>query len=126
MDRVIQTEFKKDFRGILARAIASAVLKTAAQSAVHNRSNNDFASGLATALVGLYSYATTAADVRIWSALPKDFQVARCTIPQDRRLKIAPAGGAPFEVNIPTCSNAIVYVKIVRAGASPVYEVLAF
>ncbi len=126
MDRVIQTEFKKDFKGILARAIASAVLKSVAQSAVHNRSDNDLASGLATVLVGLYSYATTAADVRIWTALPKDFQVARCPIPQERRLKIAPAGGAPFEVNIPTCSNAIVYVKIVRAGASPVYEVLAF
>jgi hypothetical protein len=126
MDRVIQTEFQKDFRGILARAIASAVLKASAQYAVHNRKNNDLANDLAVALVGLYSYATTAADVRIWSALPKDFQVARCPIPQDRKLKIAPAGSAPFEVNIPTCNNAIVYVKIVRAGTSLVYEVLAF
>jgi len=122
MDRVIQTEFQKDFRGILARAIASAVLKAAAQYAVKDQ--DDY--GFATALAAIYSAATTAADVRIWSALPKDFQVARCTIPQDRKLKIAPAGSAPFEINIPPCSNAIVYVKIVRTGASPMYEVLTF
>ena len=122
MDRVIQTEFQKDFKGILARAIASAVVKAAAQYSV--RDNDKY--GLATAMVAIYSFATTAADVRIWSALPKDFQVARCTIPQDRKLKIAPAGSAPFEINIPTCRNAIVYVKIVRVEASPVYEVLAF
>ena len=32
MERVIQTEFQKDFRGILTRAIASAVLKAVAQA----------------------------------------------------------------------------------------------
>jgi hypothetical protein len=122
IERVIQTEFKKDFRGILARAIASAVVKAATQAAVAD--NDDY--GFATALVGLYSYATTAADVRIWSALPKDFQIARCAIPPDRNLTVIPAGGEPFEINIPTCRSAIVYIKIVHAGASPVYEVLAF
>jgi hypothetical protein len=122
MERVIQTEFKKDFRGILARAIASAVLKAAAQASVSD--NDEY--GVATALIALYSVATTAADVRIWSALPKDFQVARCAIPADRKLEIVPAGGAPFEINIPACKNAIVYIKIIHAGASPVCEVLKF
>jgi hypothetical protein len=122
MERVIQTEFKKDFRGILARAIASAVVKAAAQYAVHDNDNY----GLATALLAIYNVATTAADVRIWSALPKDFQIARCTIPNDRKLKIIPAGGTPFEINIPSCNNAVVYIKIVSAGVSPVYEVLVF
>ena len=122
MERVIQTEFKKDFRGILARAIASAVLKAATQAALQNQDNGS----LAAALFAVYSYATTAADVRIWSALPKDFQIARCAIPADGKLEIVPAGGAPFEVNIPACKNAIVYIKIIHAGASPVCEVLTF
>jgi hypothetical protein len=128
MERVIQTEFQKEFGGILTRAIASAVIKAAAQYAVsnQNRNNNELAGALATAMVGLYSYATTAADVRIWSALPKEFQVARCAIPADRKLQICPDGGVPFEVNIPSCKNAIVYVRIVRTGALPMYEVLAF
>ncbi|MBN2020619.1 MAG: hypothetical protein JW749_10400 [Sedimentisphaerales bacterium] len=122
MERVIQTEFNKDFRGILARAIASAVVKAAAQYAV--KDNDQY--GLATAFLAVYTAATTAADVRIWSALPKDFQVARCAIPPDRKLQIAPAGGASFEINIPPCKNAIVYIKITNAGAMPVYEILTF
>ena len=122
MERVVKTEFNKEFNGILIRAIASAAVKAAAQYAASNHDNY----GIGGALVALYSVATTAADVRIWSALPKDFQVARCPMPKDGKLGITPAGGAPFEVNIPSCGNAIVYVRIVRAGTSPVYEVLAF
>jgi uncharacterized protein len=122
MERVIQTEFKKDFRGILTRAIAAAAVKAAAQYAVHDNDNY----GFATALVALYNVATTAADVRIWSTLPKDFQIARCAIPSDRKLQISHDGGTPFEINIPPCKNAIVYIKIVRAGTQPMTEVLTF
>jgi hypothetical protein len=122
MERVIQTEFNKDFRGILARAIASAVVKAVAQAAMRRQDNGQ----ILAALVAAYSFATTAADVRIWSALPKDFQIARCPIPDDRKLTINPPGGAPFEIDIPTCTNAIVYVKIIAAGSNPVYEVLTF
>jgi uncharacterized protein len=122
MERVIQTEFKKDFRGILARAIASAVVKAVAQAALRRQDNG----AILAALVAAYSVATTAADVRIWSALPKDFQIARCPIPQDRKLTINPPGGAPFEVHIPTCINAIVYIRITTAGSNPVCEVLTF
>jgi hypothetical protein len=122
MERVIQTEFQKEFPGILTRAIASAVVKAAAQASLQNQRNGAWAA----LIMAAYTAATTAADVRIWSALPKDFQVARCTIPQDRKLQISPDGGMPFELNIPSCKNAIVYIKIIRTGASPVYEVLTF
>jgi hypothetical protein len=122
MERVIQTEFKKDFKGILARAIASAAVKAAAQASLENQDNGKWAA----LAMAVYSYATTAADVRIWSALPKDFQVARCAIPQNGQLLITSPDGCGFEVNIPACKNAIVYVKIIRAGVTPVYEVLTF
>jgi len=124
MERVIETEFKKDFKGILARAIASAVVKAAAQASLENQDNDGCK--LAAVFVALFSYATTAADVRIWSALPKDFQVARCEIPANGLLLITSPDGCGFEVNIPACRNAIVYVKIVRAGLSPVHEVITF
>jgi hypothetical protein len=122
MERVIQTEFKKDFKAILARAIASAAVKAAAQASMENQDNGKWAA----LAMALYSYATTAADVRIWSALPKDFQVARCAIPANGQLLITSPDGCGFEVNIPACKNAIVYVKIIRAGARPVYEVFTF
>ncbi len=122
MERVIQTEFKKDFKGILTRAILSATIKATAQAAMQNQDN----AGWAALAMAVYSYATTAADVRIWSALPKDFQIARCPIPQNRIVTIAAPDGTGFDVTIPSCKNAVVYVKIVHAGASPVTEVLAF
>jgi uncharacterized protein len=122
MERVIETEFNKDFKGILMRAIASAVVKATAQASVRNQKNGEWAA----LLIAAYSAATTAADVRIWSALPKDFQVARCAIPENRKLQIYPAGNIPFEVNIPPCRNAIVYIRIINAGATPVCEVLVF
>ncbi|MGA2071056.1 MAG: hypothetical protein ABSG97_06870 [Sedimentisphaerales bacterium] len=124
MERVIETEFNKDFKGILMRAIASAAVKTAAQ-AVLSRKNGD-GGRLAAFLVGAYSAATTAADVRIWTALPKDFQVARCAIPKNSPLLIFTPGNTLFEADIPPCRNAIVYIRIINAGASPVCEVLAF
>ena len=122
MERVIETEFNKDFKSILIRAIASAVVKATAQASLSNQRNGEWAA----LLMAAYSAATTAADVRIWSALPKDFQIARCAIPENRTLQIFPAGNIPFEVNIPPCKNAIVYIRIINAGASPVYEVLTF
>jgi hypothetical protein len=122
MERVIRTEFQKDFPGILTRAVASAVVKAVAQASLQDQRNGAWAA----LIMAAYTAATTAADVRIWSTLPKDFQVARCAIPQDRKLQIFPDGGAPFEINIPSCKNAIVYIKIIHAGASPVYEVLTF
>jgi len=122
MERVIKTEFKKEFKGILFRAIASAVGKAVAQASV--RDNDRY--GIMTAVIAAYSIATTAADVRIWSALPKDFQVARCAIPDNRTLQVFAGGYTAFDVHIPTCTNAVVYIKIINAGAAPVCEVLEF
>jgi hypothetical protein len=125
MERVIETEFNKDFKGILMRAIASAAVKTAAQAFLSNGKNGD-GGKLAAFLVAAYSATTTAADVRIWSALPKDFQVARFAIPKNSPLLVFTPGNTLFEVDIPPCRNAIVYIKIINAGATPVCEVLAF
>jgi hypothetical protein len=125
MERVIETEFKKDFKGILLRAIASASIKTAAQAVLSNDRNGDGAI-LAGFLMGVYSAATTAADLRIWTALPKDFQIARFTLSKNTPLLVITPANTLFEVNIPPCNNAIVYIKIVNAGAAPVSEVLTF
>jgi hypothetical protein len=77
-------------------------------------------------IVAAYSYATTAADVRIWTTLPKDFQIARFPKPKDGKLKITPADANPFEIDIPGCNNAIVYVRITANQAKPIFEVMTF
>jgi len=124
MDRVVQTEFSKDFKGILTRAIVSTTAKAIAQYAVEKQDSS--ASSLASLFVAAYSYATTAADVRIWTALPKDFQVARFPKPKNEKLKVTPPGSASFEIDIPGCNNAIVYVRITANRAEPIFEVIAF
>jgi len=124
MDRVVQTEFSKDFGGILIRAIISATAKAVAQYALEQQGSN--AASIASTLVAAYSYASTAADVRVWTALPKDFQIARFPKPKNGKLKITPPGSVPLDIDIPNCNNAIVYVRIINNRAIPVYEVMAF
>jgi hypothetical protein len=124
MDRVVQTEFSKDYAGILTRAIISATFKAAAQYALAEQDSS--AGSIASAFMAVYSAASTAADVRIWTSLPKDFQVARFTKPKDGKLKVTRPGCIPINIDIPHCNNAIVYVKITTDLAEPVYEVMAF
>ncbi len=124
MDRVIQTEFNKDFKGTLTRAIISTTAKAVAQYALEKK--GDSSSKLASLLVAAYSFATTAADVRIWTTLPKDFQVARFPIPSDRLITIEPPGEESFQIKIPTCKNSLVYVRIPFRLARPVYDVVTY
>ncbi len=124
MDRVIQTEFKKDFKAILTRAIISTTAKAVAQYAL-DQAGDARAKLLSFAVAGL-SFATTAADVRIWTTLPKNFQVARLGIPADRRISIEPPGGAPIQVEIPACKNALVYIRIPFTRSTPVYNVMTY
>lgn len=129
MERVVWTEFQKEYPAILTRAIISATIKAAAQYAMQKQQDSQTA-GWASIAMAAYSYATTTADVRMWTALPKEFQIARFDIPEDGKFVIAgPKNrGENFALNIELghCRNALVYVKIVNAGAGPVYHVIEF
>jgi len=124
IDRVIQTEFSKDFKGILTRAIISATAKAVAQYALAEQGSN--AANIASIFIAVYSFASTAADVRIWTSLPKNFQVARFTKPKNGKLKITSSAFISLDIDIPDCNNAIVYVRITTKQAPPVYEVITF
>lgn len=125
MDRVVQTEFDKDFKGILTRAIISTTAKAAAQYALTKQSDSQEAA-LASIFVAVYSFATTAADVRIWTTLPKDFQVARFPMPTDRLMTAELPNAEPLKVEIPPCKNALVYVRIPFAQAKAVCNVIKY
>jgi hypothetical protein len=121
LDRVVLTEFKLDFKMILMREVARVGFKTFAQ--YQARKEMGAAAGLTFAV---FQALTTAADIRCWSALPKNFQATRVRIPQDRKVKVTPVGMNPFEVEIPPCSNAILYVKTPKSGVPPMYDVIKF
>jgi hypothetical protein len=124
MDRVVQTEFSKDFKGILTRAIISATAKVVAQYAL--RDKEESSQRIVSLLAAVYSFATTAADVRIWTTLPKNFQVARLPIPPDRKIMIEPLGGESLPVEIPACTNALVYVRIPQKQSRQVLDLITY
>jgi hypothetical protein len=76
--------------------------------------------------MAVYNLATTAADVRIWTTLPKDFQVARFQKPKTGKLTISPPGASSFDIGIPDCNNMVVYVRITSMEAVPLWEVMSF
>lgn len=119
MDRVVQTEFKKKYRMIVTRALASSLIKTLGQYAMQREFGN--LGGIASAI---YQAATTAADIRIWTALPKEFQVAKVKAPDDGLIVLQTPAGGVFNVEVPLRENSLVYVKIPAAGAKVVYDVI--
>jgi hypothetical protein len=128
MDRVVQTEFSKEYPWILTRALISAGAKAVAQYALTKQGDNNSNSGAAIAaiFVAAYNFATTAADVRIWSALPKDFQVAKLPMPADGKLTIQTPQGWSRGVEIGSCKYAIVYIKMISALTEPTIEVITY
>lgn len=119
MDRVVQTEFKKRFKLIVTRNIISALVKTYGQYVAQQKLGD-----VGGYLTALYQGVNTAADIRIWSALPKEFQVAKIASPEDGTLIIETPDGGGVKVDVPKNSNSLVYVKIPSKGARPVCDVI--
>ena len=119
MDRIVQTEFKKKYKGIVQRAVASAVIKTTAQYMAQREMGD-----LGGILFAVFQAFTTAADLRIWTALPKEFQLAKIETPADGRLTLATPTGLKTAITVPVGKNAIVYVKIPTSGMNIAYEII--
>jgi hypothetical protein len=122
MDRVIQTEFEKDFQGILTRAIISMTTKAVAQYALEKNNSSSWAA----VAMAAYSFVTTAADVRIWTALPKNIQAARLPMSKNSTLTVSGPSLEPIQVEIGDCNYAIVYVRMISTAHQPSIEVMKF
>ena len=122
MDAVIYTDFKKELSAITAREVARAALKTYFQYEMRERYGTG--GGI---IAGIYQAATTRADLRMWSALPTDFQLAHLRMPHDRKVVVQPAGGTRFPINIPDdCRNVIIYIRSVAKGVYPAIDLIKF
>jgi hypothetical protein len=120
MDAVIATEFKKDLPSIQARSIASAIAKTITQAQIEKHSG-----GVAGLFAAIYQVATTGSDTRIWSALPKSFQVASVQIPKDGKIELN-IGGKIKTVDVKGAKNAIIIVRLPTALSNPVISIARF
>ena len=120
MDRVVQTEFKKRYPATVTRAITSTLIKTFVQYYAQKEFGD-----LAGFAAALYQGATTAADIRIWTALPKEFQIAKINTPNNGVIILETPTGGKINVTVPQNSNSLVYIKIPTSGAKIVYDVIS-
>jgi len=129
MDRVIQTEFTKSYPSIVSRAILSTATKAAINYAIQENANQN-GSGIA-ALVSvasaIYQVASTHADTRIWTTLPKEFQLARFKRPLNGKIDIKAPNGVTIEsLDLPKRDNILIYIKIATPYAKASVSVIPF
>ncbi len=115
-DDIIATEFEKQLSAIASRAIISASVKLASQIALTQglKQVDEGASLIASLISGVYSMATTAADLRIASVLPRRIYIAKIRhndlrdsidsgINSGGALQILASNHAPFRINVENC-----------------------
>ncbi|MDF1876346.1 hypothetical protein JHD47_00765 [Sulfurimonas sp. SAG-AH-194-L11] len=129
MDRVIQTEFEKNYDATLRRAILSTATKAAINYTIQKQANNN-SSGIA-AFVSIastiYQIASTQADTRSWTTLPKEFQLARFKRPKNGNIKIRASNNLLIKnIKIPDTQHTLIYVKIARPNAQASVKVIPF
>jgi hypothetical protein len=120
-DYVMRSEFQRRYPSILTAAVIEAAAKIALQN-VAAQADSPLVL-LAAAAVSQVSYA----DVRSWTPLPKEFQVARINAPKDGNVRLRTMAGVDLgTAKVPTDVSSIVYVKQLRPGSPPAVQVLRF
>jgi len=127
MDRVIKTEFLKSYSSIVHRAILSTATKTAINYALEQKSNGSNGAELVRFIAAVYQIASTQADTRIYSTLPKEFQVARFKRPTNGVINITtPNNILVKDITLPDAKNILIYVKIATPYALASVRVIPF
>ena len=107
MGKVIRTEMKERFSGVLARAVTSAISKAVLQ----NEAAEQFGPW-GQLFSAVFTVATTQADLRSWQALPDHWQAARIDRPDNGRLTLLGERGELLgTLEIPQQPFTLVYVK---------------
>src|SRR5699024_2634328 len=113
MGKVVRTEMKERFPGVLARAVTSAISK-----AVLQYEAADQIGPLGQLPAATMTVATTQADLRSWQALPDHWQATRIKRPDNGKLTLRDhRGGVLGHLDIPDQPYTLVYVKKPTAQA---------
>jgi len=129
MESVIKSEFAKNYPSVVRRAILSAATKTAINYTLQENSKNS--GGATQALIAIssaiYQIASTQADTRIWTTLPKEFQLARFKRPKESLITIkSPSNETISTVDLPNSDNILIYVKVARPHTKASVLVIPF
>jgi hypothetical protein len=117
MDSIIALDFKNEWPVIVTKTLISTAAKGAAAYGVNTaaRQQDDWAGLIARIGTAVYQAAVNIADTRTWSTLPKEFQVARLTTPEDGVLTVTGNAGQRAEVSLVDGIVNVVYVRSVNA-----------
>lgn len=113
-DAVASRSFLDEFPIIFAKQVARSYLKAEATSSMgHNQ--GDWGAALGT----LLSFITEQADLRTWSSLPKEIQVARAFVPAETgeiTVRVLPSGSGTALAIPPGTSHLIVLCRATDSG----------
>lgn len=122
VDAMVETDFDSRLPLIVTQEIISSAAKAAAtwaaSQAAYNSSSNSTA-GILVQIAGIaYQAASTAADLRCWSTMPKQVSVLRVPTPADGRLELVREGGAPLcTLEVRAAAPNIAFVTLPSAKA---------
>ncbi|MDX5298349.1 MAG: hypothetical protein LPK85_05300, partial [Gammaproteobacteria bacterium] len=117
MDAVIGQEFAKRLPGIVTRAVIGSVAKTMLQYRMRRNAGE-----LAGILALVYQVATTSADTRMWTSLPKQIELAKLERTADTL--VLQGGGQDIRIPLPQAHWTLVWVRWPDSLAAPRYQVL--
>lgn len=118
MEKLMQTEFKKRWPAVQARAIGSAVGKALLQNAAAEESP------LLNLVATVATAATTKADTRMWSMMPNSWSIAKHGLSGTSNLTVPYGGGKSISVPLKSGKSQLVYIKQPTAFAKPLVQVL--
>ncbi|CDM23174.1 COG3014 family protein [Castellaniella defragrans] len=123
-------EFDAAYKGVVAKAVISTVIKTAAQAVINHQIDQQKPDPLVGALLklgtGAAQYALTKADVRAWANLPNTIQMVVVDRPESGTLALAGSLGQPIaEVPLQEDANTLVLVKASGTSGKPAVYVQA-
>jgi hypothetical protein len=118
MDNVIKTEFKKRFSQIALEATLNLILKTYTQYELNK-------SGSFGGFVGiLYQAMTNRADIRSWTALPKNFQSLRVELNENPVIIKDDRGKILSTIQVDNSTDVLIYIKSSLKGDIRVHKII--
>jgi len=129
MENIIKTEFEKSYPATVRRAILAAATKTAINYVVQEKAQNNGSATAALISIAsvIYQIASTQADTRIWTTLPKEFQLAKFTKPKSNIVTIkSPYNTLIKTIDLPNSDNILIYVKVAKPFSKPSILVIPF
>ncbi|HUH87461.1 MAG TPA: hypothetical protein VL003_05345 [Pusillimonas sp.] len=117
-------EFDVAYKGIVAKAVVSTIVKTAAQAVINDQIDQQASPLFGTLLklgTGAAQAALTQADTRAWINLPNTIQMAVIERPRDGVLNLSSPDGKPLgKLPISKDVNTLLLVKASGASGMPV------